>query len=221
MGMAAIDCSLAANLPLFACLAAAELDAILQEARPVRHPKNSAVFEQGEEAHAFFLLLHGHVRAAKTTSGGQQIVLRYARPGEIFGVAVAIGLRHYPATATAVDDSDMLAWPSAAWPRLVERHPHPRCPRVRMRCRRAPSNLGFRVVREPGSWMTRLARLVVRRQQWPRVTGLPQTRTTAHSPAKSLGGPVGYHSIALEAGVVFEQHVSKKTILRSFCACAT
>jgi len=63
------------------------------------------------------------VRASKTTPAGQQIVVRYVAPGETFGVATAIGLVHYPATATAVDDSVVLAWPSAVWPRLVARHP--------------------------------------------------------------------------------------------------
>ena len=111
------------NLPLFAGLAPAELDAVLAEARSTRYPKNSAVFEQGEDAHSFFVLLHGHVRATKTTPAGQQIVVRYVTPGEIFGVALAIGLTKYPATATAVDDSVVLAWPSAAWPRLVAQHP--------------------------------------------------------------------------------------------------
>ena len=81
------------------------------------------MFRQGEEAHSFFVLLHGHVRASKTTPAGQQIVVRYVAPGETFGVATAIGLTQYPATATAVDDSVVLAWPSAAWPRLVARHP--------------------------------------------------------------------------------------------------
>jgi CRP/FNR family transcriptional regulator, nitrogen oxide reductase regulator len=119
----AVDRSLVAHLPLFAGLAPAELDAILKDARPVRHPKNAAVFAQGEEAHSFFLLLNGHVRAAKTTPEGQQIVVRYVTAGEIFGVAVAIGLNKYPATATAVDDSVALAWPSSAWPGLVAQHP--------------------------------------------------------------------------------------------------
>ncbi len=95
----AIDRSLVANLPLFAGLDPAELDAILSEARSVRYAKNSAVFEQGEEAHSFFVLLHGHVRASKTTPAGQQVVVRYVAPGETFGVAMAIGLTQYPATA--------------------------------------------------------------------------------------------------------------------------
>ena len=121
--MAAVDRSLIAELPLFAGLAPAELDAILAEARSIRYPKNSAVFEEGGDAHSFFVLLHGHVRASKMTPAGQQVVVRYVTPGEIFGVAPAIGLTKYPATATAVDDSVALAWPSAAWPRLVAQHP--------------------------------------------------------------------------------------------------
>jgi CRP-like cAMP-binding protein len=121
--MAAVDRSLVAKLPLFAGLAPAELDAVLAEARSIRYPKNSAVFEEGEDAHSFFVLLHGHVRASKMTPAGQQVVVRYVTPGEIFGVALAIGLTKYPATATAVDDSVALAWPSAAWPRLVAQHP--------------------------------------------------------------------------------------------------
>jgi CRP-like cAMP-binding protein len=121
--MAAVDRSVIEKLPLFVGLDAAELDALLSEARSARYAKNSDVFEQGGEVHSFFLLLHGHVRATKTTPTGEQIVVRYVTPGEIFGVAPAIGLKNYPATATAVDDSIVLAWPSAAWPRLVAQHP--------------------------------------------------------------------------------------------------
>jgi len=121
--MATIDPSLIADLPLFAGFGPGELGKILHEARSVRIPKHSAVFEQGEDAHSFFVLLHGHVRASKTTPTGEQIVVRYVSPGETFGVAMAIGLQRYPATATAVDDSVVLAWPSVAWPRLVAKFP--------------------------------------------------------------------------------------------------
>jgi CRP-like cAMP-binding protein len=121
--MAKVDSSLVADLPLFAGFSAVELDAILSEARSVRVSKNCPVFQQGEEAHSFFVLLHGHVRASKTTPAGEQIVVRYVTTGETFGVAKAIGLQRYPATATAVDDSVVLAWPSGAWPRLVEKFP--------------------------------------------------------------------------------------------------
>jgi CRP/FNR family transcriptional regulator, nitrogen oxide reductase regulator len=118
-----IDRSVVAELPLFAGLAPEDLDTMLRSARSTRYPRNSAVFEQGEEARSFFVLLHGHLRAAKTTPDGQQTTVRYVAPGEVFGVAVAIGMSRYPATATAVVDSVVLTWPSSAWPDLAGRHP--------------------------------------------------------------------------------------------------
>lgn len=121
--MASVDRSMVVHLPLFAGMAAGELDTLLKEARAVRHPKNSHVFEQGREAHSFFVLLHGHVRAEKATPDGGRIVVRYISAGEVFGVAEAIGLKHYPATAVAAVDSVSLAWPSSAWSRLVAQHP--------------------------------------------------------------------------------------------------
>ena len=85
--MASVDRSLVANLPMFAGLAPAEQDELLREARSVRYPKGSAVFDQGAEADHFYLLLHGHLRVEKITPQGQQSVVRYvsagARPANI------------------------------------------------------------------------------------------------------------------------------------------
>jgi CRP/FNR family transcriptional regulator, nitrogen oxide reductase regulator len=121
--MATVDPSLVADLPMFTGFSGADLAEVLREARSARYPRNSEVFSQGGDVHSFFLLLSGHVRASKTTPTGEQVVMRYVAPGEMFGVAPAMGLKHYPATATAVDDSVALIWPSAAWPRLVAKFP--------------------------------------------------------------------------------------------------
>lgn len=121
--MPKLDKSVISNLPLFVGLATDQLDEVLREAQSVRYPRGTAVFEQGGEAHAFFVLLHGHLRVVKLTPDGQQVVVRFVTAGELFGVAMAIGRKTYPATATAVVDSIALVWPSAAWPRLVEQCP--------------------------------------------------------------------------------------------------
>ena len=121
--MAAVDRSLVANLSMFAGLAPAEQDDLLREARSIRYPKGSAVFEQGAEADRFFVLLHGHLRVEKTTAQGHQTVVRYVSAGELFGVAQAMNLSHYPATAVAAVDSIALAWPSSSWARLTARYP--------------------------------------------------------------------------------------------------
>lgn len=90
----------------------------------MRFPKNSAVFLQGQEAQKFYLLLSGRVRAHKLTPAGEQVVIRFISPGEMFGVAMAIGHDTYPATATAIVDSIALAWPNSSWAGLLTRHPN-------------------------------------------------------------------------------------------------
>jgi CRP/FNR family transcriptional regulator, nitrogen oxide reductase regulator len=121
--MAAVDRSLVAGLPMFAGLAPAEQDDLLRESRSIRYSKGTAVFDQGGEADRFFLLLHGHIRVEKTTQQGQQAVFRYVSAGELFGVAQAMNLTHYPATAVAAVDSIALAWPSSSWSRLIAKYP--------------------------------------------------------------------------------------------------
>ncbi len=118
-----LDKSLVADLPMFAGMGPDDLNDILREAQSIRYQKGTSVFQQDEEAHSFFILLHGHLRVMKVTPDGQQVVVRYVTPGEIFGIAMAMGRGTYPATALAVVDSLALVWPSAAWPRLVAKHP--------------------------------------------------------------------------------------------------
>src|SRR3569623_725684 len=121
--MAAVDRSVVADLPMFAGLSSGEQDELLREARSIRYKKETTVFDQGAEADRFFLLLHGHLRVEKTTPQGQQIVVRYVSAGELFGVAQAMNLTHYPATAVAAVDSIALAWPSSSWQRLIAKYP--------------------------------------------------------------------------------------------------
>jgi CRP-like cAMP-binding protein len=121
--MPALDRSLVADLQIFAGVQPDDLNDILREAQSIRYPKGASVFQQDEEANSFFILLHGHLGALKVTPNGQQVVVRFVAPGEIFGIVMAMGRGTYPATALAVVDSLALVRPSAAWPRLVARHP--------------------------------------------------------------------------------------------------
>jgi CRP-like cAMP-binding protein len=121
--MARLDRSVVSGLRIFAALAPEQLDDVLAEAQSVHFAKGSGIFEQGEEARSFFILLHGRLRVVKLTPDGQQVLVRFVLPGEIFGVAGAIGRTTYPASASAVVDSIVLVWPATAWPRLVTRYP--------------------------------------------------------------------------------------------------
>jgi CRP-like cAMP-binding protein len=68
-------------------------------------------------------MVHGRLRVTQITSTGEQIVVRVVNPGELCGIARALGRTTYPATATAVVDSVALAWPMDRWDDIVRRFP--------------------------------------------------------------------------------------------------
>jgi CRP-like cAMP-binding protein len=90
----------------------------------VRHlPKGTTVFAQDQRADRARALLAGRVRIAQGGSEGEQLLVRFVGPGEIFG---AIGLftgRIYPAQATTVLDSIEISWSESALLTLIELYP--------------------------------------------------------------------------------------------------
>ncbi|RWE77712.1 Crp/Fnr family transcriptional regulator [Mesorhizobium sp.] len=121
--MASLDRSLIAGLPVFEGIASADLDRIIGQARSIRIAKDQPVFEQEQEAHSFFLLLDGHVRVVKSTPDGHEVTVRYISPGELMGIASALGRTTYPANALAAVECVALAWPSQLWATFAASYP--------------------------------------------------------------------------------------------------
>ena len=143
-----LDRSVIAGLPPFEGLEAADLDLVLLHARSSRYARDGAIFEQDEPAEHFFLLLDGHVRVVRITPDGEQVISRYINPGDMFGLAVAMGRPTYAARAIAVVDCVVVAWPNSVFPDLSRRFP----------------NFGTSVYRTIGRWLqdthTRMLELV-------------------------------------------------------------
>lgn len=121
--MPGVDPSIVRDFPFFRGLPEEDLRSVLRSATTRRIPKKEAVFSQGEAAHEFFVLLHGHLKVVQTSPEGRQVIVRIVNPGEIYGVAMAMGRSDYPATAIAMEESITLAWPSSAWAGMIERAP--------------------------------------------------------------------------------------------------
>lgn len=118
-----IDRTLVQALPLFERMTPEQLDDVLLSATSRRYATGDKVFEQGQTAVHFYVLLHGRLRVTQVTSEGQQIVVRMVNPGDLFGIAKALRRLDYPGTATAVAESVVLAWPMSMWSEFLERHP--------------------------------------------------------------------------------------------------
>jgi CRP-like cAMP-binding protein len=120
--MTKLDESLIAGLPPFRRLSRAEIREILDQAVPKRHDEASEVFREGETAERFFLLLDGFVRVVRTRPGGEQVILRHIPPGQLIGIAPAMGRATYPATAVAATEALTLGWPARLWPVFAQRY---------------------------------------------------------------------------------------------------
>lgn len=110
-------------MPLFGGVEPSALDEILASARSARYAPGATVFAQEEDAHSFFVLVDGRLRVTTITPDGRQVVVRFVSPGDLFGIAPAIGRTSYPATAVAIVESRAAAWPTTSWPRLIALHP--------------------------------------------------------------------------------------------------
>lgn len=119
-----MDRSVFRSIPLFAEMSEAQLDRLTTQASARRVPQGEAVFEQGDPANSFYLLLHGRLKVTQVTRDGHQIIVRVVHPGDLFGFTRALNRPDYPGTATAAVDSLVAAWPTESWDNFVELNPH-------------------------------------------------------------------------------------------------
>jgi CRP/FNR family transcriptional regulator, nitrogen oxide reductase regulator len=117
------DRSVLRSLPPFVTMNDADLDEIIGRAISKRYPAGTPVFDQGAHAAQFYVLVHGRLRVTQTTPSGEQIVVRVVNPGELCGMAKAMGRTTYPATALAVVESVALGWPMDQWDPMLARYP--------------------------------------------------------------------------------------------------
>jgi CRP-like cAMP-binding protein len=120
--LAKLDESLLTGLPPFARLDRAQIRAILDEATPRRFDAGSAVFGEGIPADRFYLLLDGYIRVVRTTRDGEQVIVLHIPPGQLFGIAPAIGRDTYPATAVCASEVLALSWPVRLWAEFTARY---------------------------------------------------------------------------------------------------
>ncbi|MBP6019480.1 MAG: Crp/Fnr family transcriptional regulator [Burkholderiaceae bacterium] len=116
--------SLIKNLDLFRRMSDDALDALLPLAQTHLLSTGDAAFRQGNNADHFYVLLHGNLKVVQSTPDGEQVVVRYVVPGEVFGIAHAMRRPTYPATAQAVHESLVLSWPSSTWDQFTADNPH-------------------------------------------------------------------------------------------------
>jgi CRP/FNR family cyclic AMP-dependent transcriptional regulator len=87
----------------------------------VRVSAGGLFYRPGEQA-GIHLVADGLVRVSMTSEEGRQVTVRYARPGDVLGIPVAVA-GSAPVSAQAVTDAEVVATRGGVLPRLAQRDP--------------------------------------------------------------------------------------------------
>jgi CRP/FNR family transcriptional regulator, nitrogen oxide reductase regulator len=118
-----LDPTLLNAVDVFQGLDAAGRDRALNAAHWRKISAGDHAFEQDQEADAFYVLSVGRLKVTQVTPEGQEIIVRYIGPKEMFGCVAVCGGLKYPGTATAVMDSWALGWTRGNIAELAQSYP--------------------------------------------------------------------------------------------------
>lgn len=90
---------------------------------PLTYPKGKAIFHQGDLGQALYLVETGRVRLYRTHLGGQEKILGFLGPGEVFGEMSLLDGNERSASALAEEDTLLLALYREAYFNLIRRLP--------------------------------------------------------------------------------------------------
>lgn len=95
---------------LFSDLEEAQLKRVEQHAVRLHLQDGESLFEQGDPAHRFFLVLAGQVKLYRLSPAGNEKVVEIVVPGNTFGEALMFLDRpHYPVGAEALQPSELIS----------------------------------------------------------------------------------------------------------------
>jgi CRP-like cAMP-binding protein len=83
---------------------------------------DEVLFAAGQPARSVHVLASGVARLMQTTSNGARVIVKYVRPGEIFGSPALLD-KFYPTDAVAVTECVELQWPSQLLRTFIGRDP--------------------------------------------------------------------------------------------------
>lgn len=109
--------------PLFGAMPIEAAQRLIGTSGPRKYEKGTMLFQQGESAAAFFVVLEGWVKVYRILPDGEEAVVGVFRRGETFAEAAMFLGGRYPASAEAVTDVRLLRIDGAALRRQIKETP--------------------------------------------------------------------------------------------------
>lgn len=111
------------QIPIFADLEEAELGELGQGVRVRRIKKNAVIFVEGEPGDGVYLLCSGKVKIYKLMEDGREKILHFVNPGDVFAEILLFDEGHFPASAAAMEDSEVALISNAEMRRILAANP--------------------------------------------------------------------------------------------------
>lgn len=100
-----------------------EFDAVASIATIRTSARGEMLFQEGEAADGFYILLQGRIRIYKAAPDGREYTLHLIRPGQMFAEVAVFHDNRYPANAQAREESLVAFFPKHAFLSLIENSP--------------------------------------------------------------------------------------------------
>jgi CRP-like cAMP-binding protein len=109
--------------PLFASLTEQEMHALAMRVSKKRFQKGELLFGEGDSCTGLFLVAAGKIRVFKLSPAGREQVLAVEGPGSSFAELPVFDGGNYPASASALEDSEVLFISRKDFQNFCREHP--------------------------------------------------------------------------------------------------
>ncbi|MBO9997608.1 MAG: Crp/Fnr family transcriptional regulator [Cyanobacteria bacterium SID2] len=108
---------------LFEGLPPEQVASLANIAKLQNYRKGDPIFFEGDECEGFFVIKSGRVKVFKTSLDGKEQILHWFEEGDRFAEAPAFDGGCYPASASALEKTELVFFPKALLVELVQQHP--------------------------------------------------------------------------------------------------
>lgn len=112
-----------ATTPIFQNLSAEQLEALANIAIPQHYKKGETLFLEGDAGTGFFVVKTGRVKVFKLAPGGKEQILHLFGPEEHFAEVPAFDGGNFPASAAAIEKTEVVFIPRQAFLAVLQQHP--------------------------------------------------------------------------------------------------
>lgn len=109
--------------PIFQSLSNDQLEALANISIAQSYKKGETLFLEGDEGTGFFIVKTGRVKVFKLASGGKEQILHLFGPDEHFAEVPAFDGGSFPASAAAIEKTEVIFIPRNSFLTVLQQHP--------------------------------------------------------------------------------------------------